>query len=105
MVMNTFERVVEQTPVNITHDTYKRECRYTRGIHIPLADFKQILATMCPDTKVYFEFHNTAKPIIEGTYLNGHSGLAKEISNYYDQTYNVKVPGILDGKDFYVKII
>lgn len=103
--MNTFEMVVEQTPVHIVHDTYKRECRYTRGIHIPLADFENILERMCHDTKVYFEFHNTAKPIRSGTYLNGHSGLAKDISSYYQDTYNATVPGILDGKDFYVKLI
>ena len=103
--MSTFEMVVEQTPIHIIHDTYKRECQYTRGIHIPLADFENILDQMCPDTKVYFDFHNTAKPISVGTYLNGHSGLAKEIANYYLETYNQTIPSILNGKDFYVKII
>ena len=103
--MNTFEMVVEQTPIHIIHDTYKRECQYTRGIHIPLADFEKILDQMCHDTRVYFDFHNTAKPISVGTYLNGHSGLAKEIANYYLETYNQAIPSILNGKDFYVKII
>lgn len=103
--MNTFEMVVEQTPIHIIHDTYKRECRYTRGIHIPLADFENILNHMCHDTKVYFDFHNTAKPIRVGTYLNGHSGLAKDIFNYYQETYNKTIPSILNGKDFYVKIV
>ena len=103
--MNTFEMVVEQTPIHVIHDTYKRECQYTRGIHIPLADFENILNQMCHDTKVYFDFHNTAKPICVGTYLNGHSGLAKEIAAYYQNTYNQTIPSILNGKDFYVKII
>ena len=103
--MNAFEIVVEQTPVHITHDTYKRECEYTRGIHIPIQDFEAIIQQMTPDTKVYFEFHNVAKPIRVGTYLNGHSGLAKEIATYYEKAYNKQVKSILDGKDFYVKII
>ena len=103
--MDTFKMVVEQTPVHIIHDTYKRECQYTRGIHIPLADFENILNRMCDDTKVYFYFHNTAKPICVGTYLNGHSGLARDIFNYYQETYNLPIPTILNGVDFYVKII
>lgn len=103
--MKSFEIVVEQTPVHIAHDTYKRECKYTRGIHIPINDFNQILEEMCPDTRVYFEFHNTMKPIQVGTYLNGHSGLAKEIAKYYREKKNLAVPNLLDGKDFYVKII
>ena len=103
--MNNIEMVIEQTPIHITHNTYKRECKYTRGLHIPLEEFQSILAQMCPDTKVYFEFHNMAKPIMKGTYLNGHSGLAKEISKFYQNERNVEVPGLNDGKDFYVKII
>ena len=103
--MNTYKMVVEQTPIHIIHDTYKRECRYTRGIHIPIADFENILNRMCHDTKVYFDFHNTAKPICVGTYLNGHSGLARDIFSYYEETYNTTIPNILNGKDFYVKII
>ena len=90
--MNTYKMVVEKTPVHIVHDTYKRECRYTRGIHIPLADFENILNRMCHDTKVYFDFHNTAKPICVGTYLNGHSGLARDIFSYYEKTYNTTIP-------------
>ena len=103
--MNTYKMVVEQTPIHIIHDTYKRECRYTRGIHIPLADFEKILNRMCHDTKVYFDFHNTAKPICVGTYLNGHSGLARDIFNYYKEAYSTSIPNIINGKDFYVKII
>ena len=103
--MNSYKMVIEKTPIHIIHDTYKRECRYTRGIHIPIADFENILNRMCHDTKVYFDFHNTAKPICVGTYLNGHSGLARDIFNYYKETYNTTIPNIVNGKDFYVKII
>ena len=60
---------------------------------------------MCHDTKVYFDFHNTAKQICVGTYLNGHSGLARVILSYYEETYNTTIPNIIDGKDFYVKIV
>lgn len=103
--MTNFSMIIEQTPVHIIHDTYKRECKYTRGIHIPVDDFKEIIQQMCPDTKVYFEFHNMAKPIERGIYLNGHSGLAKAISTYYQQNYQVDVPSLNDGKDFYVKLV
>jgi hypothetical protein len=103
--MSSFEMVVAHTPVHITHDTYKRECRYTRGIHIPLKDFENILQIMCQDTKAYFEFHNVAKPIREGSFLNGHAGLAKVISAYYLETYNERIHSLQDGRDFYVKII
>lgn len=103
--MTPFQIVIEQTPVHIVHDTYKRECKYTRGIHIPFKDFVEILDRMCNDTRMYFDFHNTMKPIQVGTLLNGHSGLAKEITNYYKNKKQVDIPNIMDGKDFYVKIV
>ena len=103
--MSKMEMIIEQTPIHITHDTYKRECRYTRGIHIPVADFELILSQMSPDTKAYFDFHNSAKPITEGSYLNGHSSLAKQIVNFYKSMKDIEVVGLNNGKDFYVKII
>ena len=103
--MNQILMTFEQKPINVSHDTYRRECRYTRGIHIPAQDFIAILDRMCEDTKLYFEFHNVAKKIEQGTYLNGYSGLAKHIANYYKNEKNVEVVGITNGRDFYVKII
>lgn len=55
--------VNETTPVNVSHDTYRRECRYTRGIHIPHEDFVDILDNMCHDTRLYFDFHNPGKKL------------------------------------------
>lgn len=103
--MCTIKLVTEPKPINVSHDTYRRECRYTRGIHVPKQDFLQILDRMSPDTKIYFEFHNPGKPIKEGTYLNGHAGLARAIVNYYKDEKNTNVNDFNNGKDFYVKII
>ncbi|WP_279629545.1 hypothetical protein [Lysinibacillus capsici] len=33
------EMILEASPVNVSHDTYRRECRYTRGIHIEEQEF------------------------------------------------------------------
>lgn len=103
--MNNIEMILEATPVNILHHTYNRECRYTRGLHIPMEDFQHIISHMCPDTKTYFEFHNVAKRIERGEYLNGHAGLARHIANYYKNEKGAEVKGINDGRDFYVKIV
>lgn len=103
--MENFKLVIEPKPINVSHDTYRRECCYTRGIHIPHEDFVEILESMSHDTKIYFDFHNPGKAIEPGTYLNGHSGLARSIANYYQNRENIKVDGINNGKDFYVKII
>ena len=103
--MDKITMITEQKPVNVSHHTYRRECRYTRGIHIPKKDFQQIFERMCEDTKLYFEFHNVAKKIEQDTYLNGYSGLAKNIANYYKNERNIEVPGLTNGRDFYVKII
>ncbi|WP_332647681.1 hypothetical protein [Lysinibacillus sp. 54212] len=103
--MNKIEMVLERTPINISHDTYRRECRYTRGIHIPEQDFNDIVNRMSPDTKAYFDFHNVAKKIERGTYFNGHSGLARHIANYYKTEKDVEIVGINDGRDFYVKVL
>ncbi len=97
--------ILEPSPVNVSHDTYRRECQYTRGIHIEEQEFKAILATMCHDSRLYFDFHNPRKAIKPGTYLNGHSGLARNIFNYYKTTYDVEIVELMNGKDFYVKII
>lgn len=61
--MNQIAMTNEPKPINVSHDTYRRECRYTRGIHISKRDFLQILDTMCPDTQLYFEFHNVGKKL------------------------------------------
>ncbi|RHW32747.1 hypothetical protein D1B33_16400 [Lysinibacillus yapensis] len=99
-------RIVNETnPIVVAHDTYKRECCYTRGVHIPYKDFLEILDSMPTDTKIYFEFHNPGKQIAPGTYLNGHAGLARSIVNYYQNTRNMKVAYLHNGQDFYVKII
>lgn len=103
--MNNLKVVLESTPVNVSHHTYNRECRYTRGLHIPMEDFTSIVDRMCPDTKTYFEFHNVAKKIERGEYLNGHAGLARHIANYYKNEKGAEVRGINDGRDFYVKIV
>ena len=103
--MNNIAMITELKPVNVSHHTYRRECRYTRGIHIPQTDFQQIINNMCPDTKMYFAFHNMAKNIEQGTYLNGYSGLAKNIANYYKTEKNAEIRDITNGRDFYVKII
>ena len=104
MFMSNLKMVVESTPINVSHDTYRRECRYTKGLHIPLQDFQSILEHMCPEIKLYFDFHNPGKQIKQGTYLNGHSGLAKSIKNYYEQLKN-DLDRFYNGQDFYVKII
>ncbi|WP_082332710.1 hypothetical protein [Lysinibacillus contaminans] len=102
---NKVEIVLEPTPINVSHDTYRRECRYNRGIHIEERDFHAILDSMCHDSRLYFDFHNPRKEIKQGTYLNGHSGLARNIYNYYKKTRNIELTELLNGKDFYVKII
>ena len=56
--MNQITMINETTPVNIEHHTYKRECRYTRGIHIPLKDMENILNSMNEDT-LTTDFHIT----------------------------------------------
>ena len=100
----TIEMITEVAPVHIPHHTYKRECRYTRGIHIPLTDFQELYAAMTEESKLFFEFHNVAKDIETGTYLNGYAGLAKLIADYYKQK-NIEVRDLTNGRDFYVKIV
>lgn len=97
--------VVESQPIHIPHDTYKRECRYTRGIHIPVEDFKRIIECMSEDTKLYFDFHNPRKSIQEGVYLNGYNGLARTIVNYYKEEKGIDLIELTNGKDFYVKLV
>jgi hypothetical protein len=97
--------VIESKPINVSHDTYKRECRYTRGIHIPESDFLKILDRMSHDVRIYFDFHNPGKTIRPGTYLNGYSGLAKALADFYEKKNTSIVPFINNGQDFYVKII
>ncbi len=99
------EMILESTPINVSHDTYRRECQYTRGIHIEEQEFKAILNAMCHDSRLYFDFHNPRKEIKKGTYLNGHSGLARNIYDYYKTQYDIELTDIINGKDFYVKII
>ena len=99
------EMILEPTPINVSHDTYRRECQYTRGIHIEEQEFKAILNAMCHDSRLYFVFHNPRKEIKKGTYLNGHSGLARNIYDYYKTQYDIELTDIINGKDFYVKII
>lgn len=103
--MIRIEMITEPKPINISHHTYKRECRYTRGLHIPLEDFLHIVNSMCPDTRMYFDFHNTAKELESGEYFNGHAGLAREIDHYYRTEKNTEILGIDNGCDFYVKIV
>lgn len=76
-----------------------------RGIHIEEQEFLAILNTMSNDSRLYFDFHNPRKEIKKGTYLNGHSGLAYNIYDYYKQHYSIEIAEIINGKDFYVKII
>ena len=102
--MQEIKFVNEPKPINVSHDTYKRECCYTRGLHIPHQDLLEILESMSEDTKLYFEFHNPGKTIEPGTYLNGHAGLARSIMNYYQNMKDMRVDGFY-GQDFYVKII
>ena len=102
--MGTLHIVNEQQPIHIIHDAYKRECRYTRGIHIPVSDFEQLLDSMNDEQKHFFDFHNIAKNIEPGTLLNGYAGLAKHITNFYREQ-NIEVTGLTNGKDFYVKLI
>ncbi|MEX3747995.1 MULTISPECIES: hypothetical protein [Lysinibacillus] len=99
------EMILESSPVNVSHDTYRRECKYTRGIHIEEQEFKAILDSMCHDSRLYFDFHNPRKKIKKGTYLNGHSGLARNIYDYYKNNYDIEINEIMNGKDFYVKLI
>ena len=103
--MNQISMITEGTPINIQHHTYKRECRYTRGIHIPLTDIEIILNGMNEDILTYFEFHNIAKEIKTGTFLNGYAGLANIIADYYKREKNSEILGLTNGRDFYVKII
>ena len=103
--MNQLTMINETTPVNIPHHTYRRECRYTRGINIPLTDIEMILNRLHDDDLVYFEFHNLAKEIKQGTLLNGYAGLASIISNYYKHEKNIEITGLTNGRDFYVKIV
>ena len=103
--MEKVKMIVVQKPVNVTHDTYRRECRYTRGVHIPVSDFVQIVERMSEDTKIYFEFHNVAKKFEQGTYFNGHASLAKQIDQYYKTEKNTEIVDINNGQDFYVKLI
>ncbi|MER2107836.1 MAG: hypothetical protein ABS949_12955 [Solibacillus sp.] len=103
--MNNISIINEAKPVNVSHHTYRRECRYTRGIKIPKQDLQKIINQMCPDTKLYFEFHNSAKEIQQGEYLNGYSGLAKNIANYYKTEKNVEIPHLTNGRDFYVQVV
>lgn len=97
--------ILEPSPVNVSHDTYRRECRYTRGIQIEEQEFKAILDTMSDDSRLYFDFHNPRKEFKKGTYLNGHSGLARNIYDYYKTNYSIELTELMNGKDFYVKII
>lgn len=103
--MNQMTMIKETTPVNIQHHTYKRECRYTRGVHISLADIERILHGMNEDTLAYFEFHNIAKEIKQGTLLNGYSGLANIIADYFKQEKGIEILELTNGRDFYVKIV
>ena len=104
-MMNKVEMIYEQSPLNVSHETYRRECRYTRGVHIGEQDFKKILSKMPEDCKMYFDFHNSFKEIKKGVYLNGHSGLARYIQEYFRHEKNTEIIGINNRKDFYVKII
>lgn len=103
--MNKIEMIQVQQPIHVIHDTYKRECRYVRGIHIPAEDFTSIVQRMNDDDKAYFEFHNVAKKIRAGEYFNGHVSLARAIYNYYMTVKGIEVVGINNGIDFYVKVI
>lgn len=103
--MNQMTMITETTPVNIQHHTYKRECRYTRGVHIPLLDIENILNSMSEEIIAYFEFHNIAKEIKQGTLLNGYSGLATIIADYYKREKGTEILELTNGRDFYVKII
>lgn len=105
MFMNPFKVVTEPKPINVSHDTYRRECKYTRGIHIPIEDFIEILNEMTYETRLYFDFHNPGKPIMRGTYLNGHSSLARTIAHYYENVKCLNAKTINNGKDFYVKLL
>ena len=102
--MNKIEMVKVQQPIHIMHDTYKRECRYLRGLHIPAEDLSNIVERMNSDGKAYFEFHNVSKKINTGEYFNGHASLARAISDYYATEKGMEVIGLNDGKDFYVKV-
>lgn len=103
--MQQMTMIKEEKPINIQHHTYKRECRYTRGIHIPLSDMENILNRMNENALAYFEFHNIAKEIKQGTFLNGYAGLAKAISDYYKDEKGIEILELTNGRDFYVKII
>lgn len=95
---------IEQQPVFITHDTYKRECRYMRRIELSEQDMHAILASMDEDTRIYFSFHNVERPITAGTLLNGYDGFARAIYRYLNQQYAITLPDLINGQDFYVKI-
>lgn len=96
--------IIEQQPVFITHDTYKRECRYMRRIELSEQDMHAILASMDEDTRIYFSFHNVERPITAGTLLNGYDGFARTIYRYLKQQYAITLPDLINGQDFYVKI-
>ena len=102
--MEKVQIVLESKPINVIHDTYKRECRYIRGVHIPKKDFLEIIDCMSEEVRLYFDFHNPGKPVETGTYLNGYSGLARTIATFYQNKDSSIVPFINNGKDFYVKI-
>lgn len=96
--------IIEQQPVFITHDTYKRECRYMRRIELSEQDMHAILASMDEDTRIYFSFHNVERPITADTLLNGYDGFARTIYRYLKQQYAITLPDLINGQDFYVKI-
>ena len=103
--MQQITMIKEEKPINIEHHTYKRECRYTRGIHIPLDDMENIINRMNESALAYFEFHNIAKEIKPGTLLNGYASLANGIEDYYKHEKGIEVLELTNGRDFYVKII
>jgi hypothetical protein len=96
--------ITESQPVFITHDTYKRECRYMRRIELSEQDMHTILESMDEDTRVYFSFHNVERSITAGTLLNGYDGFARAIYRYLKQQYAITLPDLINGQDFYVKI-
>lgn len=96
--------ITETQPVFITHDTYKRECRYMRRIELSEQDMHAILESMDEDTRIYFSFHNVERPITADTLLNGYDGFARTIYRYLKQQYAITLPDLINGQDFYVKI-
>ncbi|GGG11070.1 hypothetical protein GCM10007425_01740 [Lysinibacillus alkalisoli] len=92
-------------PRFIVHNTYKRECQYFRYITLSVNDLETILYQMNSEDKTYFEFHNAGFPITQGTLLNGHARLAHQIYIYLQREKNISLPEILNGKDFYIRLI